>query len=140
MGTNSVLRWVVFVIFLCLLLTGCAAQTETKPDELEAESTEVEKMDPGRQTEGEESASGSEENSPIERGIGIVTLLPKDAIRSIDNPRFYSAEDADREYEPEELVLGVEIDGQARAYSVDLLSSHEIVNDVVAGVPIAVTW
>lgn len=40
-----------------------------------------------------------------------------------------------------ELILGVEIEGDARAYSVPLLSRQEIVNDVVGvGKPIAVTW
>ena len=70
----------------------------------------------------------------------LVTLLPKDAIPAIDDPRFYNAADADREYAPDELVLGVSIDGDSRAYSTPLLSSHEIVNDVVGGRPIAVTW
>ena len=70
----------------------------------------------------------------------IVTLLPKDAIRSIDSPRFYSVQEADAEYEPDEVVIGVQFNGEARAYPVGLLSSHEIVNDVVGGHPIAVTW
>ena len=75
-----------------------------------------------------------------EREYEIVTLLPPDAIPSISNPSFVSAEEAGDEYGPDELVLGVEIDGDARAYSVPLLSRHEIVNDVVGGKPIAVTW
>jgi hypothetical protein len=70
----------------------------------------------------------------------IVTLLPADAIQSIDNPRFYSIAEADKEYSPEELVIGVDFDGDARAYSIEVLSSREIVNDVVNGRPIAVTW
>ena len=70
----------------------------------------------------------------------LVTLLPKDAIPSIDNPSFVSGVDADLQYEGDELVLGVEIDGDARAYSIPFLSGHEIVNDVVGGQPIAVTW
>jgi hypothetical protein len=70
----------------------------------------------------------------------IITLLPPDGIPSIDNPKFYSVEEADLEYLPEELVLGVEVDGEARAYSVGLLSRHEIVNDTLAGHPISVTW
>ena len=70
----------------------------------------------------------------------IVTLLPPDAIPAISNPSFLSAEEAGDQYGPDELVLGVEIDGDARAYSVPLLSRHEIVNDVVGGKPIAVTW
>jgi hypothetical protein len=66
--------------------------------------------------------------------------LPRDAIPAIDDPQFYGVEEADEEYGPEELVLGVEVDGEARAYSISLLSSREIVNDTVAGQPIAVTW
>ncbi len=76
-----------------------------------------------------------------ERDLDIVTLLPFDGIPAIYNPEFFSdIEAANKNYNDGELVLGVEIDGDARAYSVPLLSSHEIVNDVVGGKPIAVTW
>jgi len=37
-------------------------------------------------------------------------------------------------------VIGVEIGGEARAYGTAFLSGHEVVNDVVGGRPIAVTW
>ena len=37
-------------------------------------------------------------------------------------------------------MLGVDIGGDARAYPVDLLGLHEVVDDVVGGRPIAVTW
>ncbi|NOX63921.1 MAG: DUF3179 domain-containing protein [Chloroflexi bacterium] len=70
----------------------------------------------------------------------IVPLLPFDAIPSIDDPEFLSPDVADTEYNEEELVLGIEINGDARAYSIPFLSSHEIVNDVVGGKPVAVTW
>jgi hypothetical protein len=70
----------------------------------------------------------------------IVTLLPKDAIPAIFDPQFISGEEADQQYAPQELVLGVEIDGDARAYSIPFLSGHEIVNDMVGGRSIAVTW
>jgi hypothetical protein len=70
----------------------------------------------------------------------MVTLLPIDGIPAIDHPTFLSAEEADLEYGPDELVLGVELNGDARAYSIPLLSSHEIVNDTVGGRKIAVTW
>jgi hypothetical protein len=70
----------------------------------------------------------------------IVTLLPRDAIQAIDDPEFLDVDDADESYEPQEMILGVELNGEARAYSVPFLSSHEIVNDFVGGVPIAVTW
>ncbi|KAA3654586.1 MAG: DUF3179 domain-containing protein [Chloroflexi bacterium] len=70
----------------------------------------------------------------------IITLLPRDGIPAIDNPQFVSATQANDAYDPDELIIGVEFNSDARAYSVPLLSSHEIVNDTVGGEKIAVTW
>jgi cytochrome c biogenesis protein CcmG, thiol:disulfide interchange protein DsbE len=70
----------------------------------------------------------------------IITLLPPDAIPSIDTPTYLSRHEADQVYAPDELVIGVVFDGDARAYSVPVLSRHEIVNDTVGGQPISVTW
>jgi Protein of unknown function (DUF3179) len=70
----------------------------------------------------------------------IVTVLPRDAIPAIDNPKFVSVQEANERYAEDELILGVEFNGDARAYSIPMLSSHEIVNDTVGGVKIAVTW
>ena len=70
----------------------------------------------------------------------IHTLLPKDAIPSIDAPKFAKAKDADKFMRPDEMVIGVNIEGDKRAYSIPLLSSHEIVNDIVGGRSVAVTW
>ena len=39
-----------------------------------------------------------------------------------------------------EQVLGLSVNGEHRAYPIPMLSRHEIVNDVVGGVPVAVTW
>ncbi len=64
--------------------------------------------------------------------------LRRNDIPAIDNPTFHSANASP--YPPEHLVIGVEINGDARAYSVPLLSRHEIVNDEIGGVPVAVTW
>lgn len=70
----------------------------------------------------------------------IVTLLPRDAIPAIDNPQFLQPGAADEFYDPDELIIGVEFEGNARAYSVPFLSNHEIVNDTVGGRKIAITW
>ena len=69
-----------------------------------------------------------------------MTLLPPDAIPAIDYPKFYSAVEADQEYDPDELVMGVVINGESKAYSTPLLDGHEIVNDALGGRKIAVTW
>ncbi|MBD3662953.1 DUF3179 domain-containing protein [Sulfitobacter aestuariivivens] len=65
---------------------------------------------------------------------------PKDGIPAIDKPAFRSASD-ERRIGAREPVIAVEIDGAApRAYPIRYLTWHEIVNDTVAGVPIAVTF
>lgn len=86
------------------------------------------------------SGESQETVPPTPQDLQPVTILPRDAIPAIDNPQFYGTESAIREYEPDEDVIGVALDGQAKAYSVGLLSRHEIVNDMLAGRPIAVTW
>ena len=74
------------------------------------------------------------------RELEIVTLLGFDAIQAILSPSFVSAEEAEAQMAPDELVMGVSVNGDHRAYSLRMLSRHEIVNDVVGGVPVAVTW
>lgn len=69
----------------------------------------------------------------------IVTVLPKDAIPAILSPSFEEAGKASW-LGGKNLVVGVEIGGDNRAYPVPTLSRHEIVNDRVGGLPIAVTW
>ncbi len=68
----------------------------------------------------------------------IVSVLPREAIPAIDRPRFVSADTA--HLGGTDIVIGVEIGGEARAYPVGILSGHEIVNDTIRGHPIAVTW
>lgn len=64
---------------------------------------------------------------------------PKDGIPSIDAPRFVSIR-AVKGLAPNEPVLSVILGKDARAYPLRVMIWHEIVNDVVAGVPIAVTY
>lgn len=69
--------------------------------------------------------------------MDVVQVLERDVIPSIDEPQFdseYIGVDRDN-------VIVFETDaGRARAYPVRILNHHEIVNDVVEGTPIAVTW
>ncbi len=41
---------------------------------------------------------------------------------------------------PTDLVIGLEFDGQTRAYPIRVLNQHEIINDVLGNTPVAVTW
>lgn len=64
---------------------------------------------------------------------------PPDGIPPIDDPSFHRAADVHflADTEP---VLAVEVDGEARAYPVQVLIWHEIVNDTIAGVPVSITY
>lgn len=75
-----------------------------------------------------------------DRELEIVRLLGKDAIPAILEAEFVSPEEADRWMAADEGVLGVSIGGEHKAYPITMLSRHEIVNDVVGGEPVAVTW
>jgi hypothetical protein len=73
--------------------------------------------------------------------MNVRTVLPKDAIPSIDDPEFateypWLGEDV---ADGEVVVVDAD-DGPARAYPVRILHYHEIVNDEVDGRPVAVTW
>ncbi len=73
------------------------------------------------------------------RADEIQSILPEDAIPAIINPTYMKAADA-HDFRGDELVLGVTINGDARAFPLSTLSSHEIVDDTIGGKPVAVTW
>jgi len=57
----------------------------------------------------------------------------------LDQPAFLTSSETD--YLPDEdLVLGLEWMGEARAYPIRMLTYHHIVNDNVAGRPLLVTY
>ncbi len=62
-----------------------------------------------------------------------------DGIPPIDNPDFLSPDEVDflAEQEP---VIALEVNGEKKAYPVQILTHHEIVNDEIGGVPVAVTY
>ena len=65
---------------------------------------------------------------------------PRDGIPPIDSPRFESIESADQWIEDLEPVILLDHVGEVRAYPLQILTWHEIVNDEIAGDPIAVTF
>ncbi len=69
---------------------------------------------------------------------GVEQLLERGKIAAIFNPEFVSAEEA--AIGDDAWVLGVEIDGQARAYSLNLLNRHEVVNDKIGESSFAAVW
>jgi len=66
--------------------------------------------------------------------------VPKDGIPPIYNPKFGTIEEVRKHYEGTEPVITVVINGEARAYPLGILMTHEIVNDELGGMLIAVTY
>ena len=85
--------------------------------------------------------TGASSAERVQAKVDLRRLQPsvsKGAIRSIYSPTFLSASGAllnDGDH-----VLGLELNGKARAYPVSLLNLREMVNDVVGGVPVLASW
>lgn len=64
---------------------------------------------------------------------------PKDAIPALTDPAFLAAENA-AYLDPDDLVIGLQVNGEARAYPLRILVWHELINDTIAGRPVLVTY
>jgi hypothetical protein len=64
----------------------------------------------------------------------------KDGIPALDDPKFISVGEADEFLDGREPVIRLELGGEARGYPIQIMMWHEIVNDEVAGLPVAVTF
>lgn len=69
---------------------------------------------------------------------GYRPLLSRDDIDPVYDPQFVRAEEVD--WAPETLVVGLAVGNDARAYPVNYLNVHEMVNDRVGGIPVLVSW
>ncbi len=84
---------------------------------------------------------GEEENRNIVPPELIVNGgPPPDGIPSIDNPKFIQIQKAEEFLEDSDLVVGLNINGDIRAYPLQILVWHEIVNDKVGNTPVAITY
>lgn len=97
-----------------------------------------------RQQSVSESSSGqaspadndSRKSPPPRPSQQLLQIKEPDAIAPIYEPRFTSGDS----FPDNQMVLGIEIDGQAKAYPLAVLKRREIVNDRLAGQPILVSW
>ncbi|MCP3910146.1 MAG: DUF3179 domain-containing protein [Actinomycetia bacterium] len=82
----------------------------------------------------------SPEFSPlVDLDLIIQGASAPDAIRPIDDPLYLCSGDIDF-FDDSEPVIAIELNGDARAYPLGILINHEIVNDVIGGVPVTVTY
>ena len=74
----------------------------------------------------------------IDLGFYERERIPRDAIEPIYTPKFVSP--GDSTLRPDEIVMGLVINGDARAYPTGLMRAREMVNDEVGGTPVLVSW
>ena len=65
-------------------------------------------------------------------------FIPRDAIKPVYEPLFLPGQSSG--LDPQELVIGVAINGESKAYPAGTLTFREMINDEVGGVPILVSW
>ena len=68
----------------------------------------------------------------------LYQVLETDEIEPVYDPIFETA--GRTRLGDEQLVMGVAINGEAKAYPISILHIREMVNDVVGGTPVLVTW
>lgn len=79
------------------------------------------------------------DEATVPRELFSVGNPRKDAIPTLSDPAVIAASQATR-MRPDDRVIGIEIDGIARAYPLKILDWHEAVNDRLGTVPLAVTY
>ncbi len=114
-----------------MVLTGCAAPTPAGSSP--AGTHPFEDTLPGWETDFGRMAEG------VTMDQFVRALAGRDLIPPIDAPRFLPVTEVDF-LSPVEPVIAVEVGGQWRAYPIQILIWHEIVNDTIAGEPITVTF
>ncbi len=70
----------------------------------------------------------------------LVFAVERGSIAALLDPLIIPAAEADDQFDPSEPILVAAVNGEERAYSLIQMGIHEIVNDEIGGVPVAVTW
>ena len=70
----------------------------------------------------------------------ISIVMPRGSFHVLNYPEFIGKEEGLKSFFAKEPIMFVEINGQAKAYSLNMLSVHEIANDTLGGVPILSTF
>lgn len=70
----------------------------------------------------------------------IQIVLPKGSFPTLDFPDFIGKEEGLKSFFKNEPVIAIEINEKAKAYPLNILTMHEISNDILSDVPILVTY
>ncbi len=136
------MRIVIFIAGLTLAACGAAADPAPPIDpSTPAESPNLEPAQPPADPDVPAERPDPDMINPrVEEFDSYVPprLIGLDGIRPVYEPRFVAA--ADAPLEDEELIIGISIEGEAKAYPITVLRFREMVNDELGGLPILVSW
>ncbi len=154
------MKTIPLTLFAALILTACAAATTARPlRSLTAQPSEVPNVIPlapaptivsGTETpkllpEERVPFDASDWKTNFKRHIVPFDEIlsggpPKDGIPAIDQPQFISVDEASAWLKDNEPVILFHNQADVRAYPLEILIWHEIVNDAVGGLPVVITF
>lgn len=135
------MRKIMPLVLCSIILTSCApaafqtASPMPQPEDATPPSTS-EILAIGETPAASETRMNVRVDDPNE--YQFTQLLLFDDIRPIYHPEFVAASQAP--LQDEELIIGVALGGQAKAYPITVLRFREMVNDELGGIPILVSW
>lgn len=151
----------IWVVAMCLFAAACAGGGDvTEPTETGPTSTSVTTTAGSAATTGPPESATPDGRTPevlfatevwttdwanttidlSELKLGIGSPDPRDLIRPLDEPEYETVTSASAWLNERETGISVTIGGLSRFYPLRILTSHEIVNDIVNGVPYSVTY
>ncbi len=133
------LRTVGLIAVLGLILAACASDPAVEDAEPDGEAVAT-----GELPDGPSALDDMDDPAFPEPLVETSEIIsggpPPDGIPPIDEPHFVDVDEADEWIEDREPVVWLRVDDDVRAYPVQILIWHEIVNDTVGGTPVAVTY
>ncbi len=147
------LKSLSLLLLLLVLVAGCGGDDESAASEEEKVEKTLDEIDELLEKEGSIVGLGEASPPPVDSAAWdtdfskhLVPLdefqsggPPKDGIPAIDVPHFTAAKDVDW-LEDREPVISVTVGDETRGYPIQILTWHEIANDELGGVPVAVTF
>lgn len=121
---------------LALCLTACVAVSPQDPAQKVTPPNADSALSPS--ADGEEGQLRTNVRVDDPKTYRFPQLIPPDGIPPVYDPTFSPADEV--QLQEDELILGVALDGQAKAYPITILRAREMVNDELAGIPLLVTW
>ena len=139
-------KWIFWILAAGWTLSACAptpppttpASDSPAADPVQMTPTTLPAESPPRGAESEFTTDFSKHSVPYSEILSGGP--PKDGIPSIDAPNFQSTREADGWLEDREPVVFVQVGDDARAYPIQILIWHEIVNDTVGNEPLLVSF